>query len=406
MSLGLTWSLMRLEDFHFLLTPDGQQLLDRIAATPITADSHLRLATELRQQVGSERTNAVLETVLLRQKAAKKFSRAAEMYFTREALEQSSAEIVSTYRTRRFGERGFEQVADLGCGIGGDALALAAKLEVTGVDWDPLRLVMAQENVRAYGHGEHFRPLQADLMELSPLPVDAIFADPSRRDEYGRRSYSVHHYRPPIDFLVSWRQRIPHLAVKVSPAVDYAEIPPEAEAEFISVKGEVREAVLWFGELRTPARTRATLLPGGDTLEEEPVSEVPVTRPRAFLYEPDGAVIRAHLVEHLAWRLGASKIDKDIAYLTAMQPQATPFARCYSLEGEFPFQLKRLRHYLRDRNVGQVTIKKRGSPIDPDMLQKRLRLSDRSKSGREHRVIFLTKVKGEATVLVGRTYNV
>ena len=76
--------------------------------------------------------------------------------------------------------------------------------------------------------------------------------------------------------------------------------------------------------------------------------------------------------------------------------QSTPFAKCFVLDDVFPFQLKKLRHYLRQRNVGKVTIKKRGSPLDPDALRHRLRLR-----GDEHRVIFLTHVLGEPMVLIG-----
>jgi len=93
---------------------------------------------------------AALETTLLRQRGAAKFSRAADMYFTRAALEQASAEVVSTYRADRIASAGFQHVADLGCGIGGDSISLAARVKVIGVDWDPVRVAMAQENLHAY----------------------------------------------------------------------------------------------------------------------------------------------------------------------------------------------------------------------------------------------------------------
>jgi hypothetical protein len=89
-------------------------------------------------------------------------------------------------------------------------------------------------------------------------------------------------------------------------------------------------------------------------------------------------------------------MDPEIAYLTADACRPTPFARCYAIEAGFPFQLKRLRHYLRERQVGRVTIKKRGSPLDPDQLRTQLRLT-----GYNHRIIFLTQVGGEPTVLIG-----
>jgi SAM-dependent methyltransferase len=390
---------MTLDDFYFLLSPAGQRLLRETADTPITPHNHLQIASQLRQQASASQAQAVLETTLLRQRAVAKFSRAADMYFTRPALEQASAEIISTYRARRFADAGLDSIADLGCGIGGDALALAAAAQVTGVDWDPVRLAMAQENVRVYGRGDRFQPLQADLLALRPLPVQAIFFDPARRDEHGRRFHSVHDYQPPLSLLERWQAQVRGTAVKISPAVDYAELPAAAEIEFISVRGEVREGVLWDGALHSGVARRAILLPGEQTLTSAnlPPDAIPLAEPRAFLYEPDGAVIRARLVEAVAAQLGATKLDEEIAYLTADTAQATPFARCFRLEAYFPFQLKRLRHYLRARHIGQVTIKKRGSPLDPEALARQLRLE-----GDEHRHIFLTHVGGKAAVLIGQ----
>jgi hypothetical protein len=389
---------MTLDDLAFLLSPVGQQWLAETAITPITPQNHLQIASRLRQNLPPEQAQAVLETVLLRQLGTAKFSRAAEMYFVREALEQASSEIVSTYRAGRFTAAGFEQLADLGCGIGGDALALAEKAHVIGVEWDPVRLAMAQENVRVYGRAAHFQPLQSDLLELSPLPVQACFFDPARRDEYGRRLFSVYEYRPPLSLIDRWRVGMAGTAVKISPGVDYAELPDEAEVEIISLNGDVKEAVLWFGDLHSGVSQRATLLPEGHTLTSAdlPTSPIPASEPLPFLYEPDKAIIRAHLVEALATQLNALKLSDDIAYLTASTCQFTSFARCFAIEDSFPFQLKRLRHYLRQHGVGQVTIKKRGSPLEPDSLRRQLRLK-----GSQHRIIFLTQVKGETAVLIG-----
>jgi SAM-dependent methyltransferase len=383
--------------FHFLLTPEGRHWLAEASATPMTPDNHLQLAMQLRRSLPPAEAHAVLETVLLRQRARAKFERADQMYFTREALEQASAEIVSRYRARRFARMGPALVADLGCGIGGDALALAGSCRVLGVELDTVRLAMARQNVAVYGRADAFEPLQANLLELPPLAVDAFFADPGRRDEDGRRLFSVHQYRPPLAVIERWCRLVPAGAVKVSPAVAYAELPAAVEIEFISVGGEVREGVIWYGDLRTPATRRATLLPEGVTLTEHGPIQSAVAGPGRYLYEPDGAVIRAGLVEQLAAQLDAYKIDAEIAYLTADQFHRTPFARGFAIDDFFPFQLKRLRRYLRERHVGQVIIKKRGSPLEPDSLRRQLRLS-----GSDERVIFLTRVKGEAAVIIGQ----
>ena len=392
--------IMTLDDFAFLLSEDGQRWLDDVGQTAVTAQTHLQIAAWLRQKLPANQAQAVLETIVLRQHAAAKFSRAAQMYFTRPALEQATAELVAQHRARRFAYLGCRHVADLGCGIGGDALALAAQAEVTGVEWEPVRLAMAQENVRIYGHGKRFHPLQADLHNLTPLQnMDALFFDPARRDAQGRRFFSLKQYRPPLTLIDQWRAVVPETAVKISPGVDYAELPAEAEVEFISLNGEVKEGVLWYGRLHSGVARRATLLPDNHSLTtaDLPDEAIPCTQPQKYLYEPDGAIIRAHLVEALATKLPATKIDDSIAYLTAETAVVTPFARCFAVEAFFPFQLKRLRHYLRERQVGNITIKKRGSPIEPSKLQQQLRLSGYKEN---HRFLFLTHILGDPSVII------
>lgn len=387
------------EQWQFLLSVEGQRVLAETAVTPLTEENHLQVASRLRKQIDPTLAQAVIETVWLRQRAAVKFSRASEMYFTRSALEQSSSEIVSNYRARRFFAAGYGCIADLGCGAGGDAIGLSSGADVVGIDLDWIRLAMARENVSVFGNSGRFFPLQANLDTQPPLAVDALFFDPARRDEQGRRIKSVHFYRPPLSLIDHWRARVPDAAVKVSPGIAYSELPPDADVEFISVSGEVKEAMLWYGGLRRGITRQATLLPERHHFSSEDArgADVPPRTPGNYLYEADGAIIRAHLIQPLARHLGAAPIDPNIAYLTADEKIETPFARRFELDDWFPFQLKRLRHYLRARNIGRVTIKKRGSPLEPATLQRQLRLQ-----GDEERIIFLTHVLGNPAVLIGR----
>lgn len=388
-----------LDDLQFLQSDIGARWLARLSENPITPDNHLKLATRLRKTLTPNQAQAVLEMALLRQLGAIKFSKAAEMFFTRSALEQASSEPVASHRAKRFSE--FEQIADLGCSIGGDALGLTEVSHVTGVEWDPVRLAMAQENVAVYGRSGNFSPLQADIQTLTPQPQwQAVFFDPGRRDERGRRFFSVHHYQPPLSEVQRWQVVISDTAVKVSPGIDYSEIPPDAEIEFVSYNGEVKEGILWFGGLHSGVQRRATCLPGAFTItSDEATTTIPVEPMHRFLYEPDGAVIRAHLVEALAAQIGAAKIDNEIAYLSADTAVDTPFAVRYEIEAVMPFQLKRLRQALHQRQIGSVTVKKRGSPISPEQLQQQLRLD---KNQPNHAIIFLTFVAGNPVALIGR----
>ncbi|MBN1440649.1 MAG: hypothetical protein JW929_14670 [Anaerolineales bacterium] len=358
-----------------------------------------------REGVERELARAALETAILRRRAEKKFSRAGEMFFTREALEQASAEGIARHRALRF--RGLAGIADLGCGVGGDTIALAACAPTWAADRDALRLRMAAENVRAYAPAHPVRWLLTDLLRpgaffagkgaaAAPRDRFGIFCDPSRREDQ-RRIHSVRRYSPPLEGIVRWRDALGSqaLGVKISPGVRWEEIEREpCEVEFLSWNGELREAVLWYGALQSAAR-RATLLPAGETMTDGEPSDDALSRVREFLYEPDPSILRAGLVRQLAARLGAARIDPSLAYLTADVCAPTCWAQAYRVEEVIPFGLKRLREWLRARSVGRVVIKKRGSPLEPEGLEKQLRLK-----GENSRILFLTRVAGRHSVIV------
>lgn len=354
---------------------------------------------------------AALETAILRQEAAAKFPQpiATILYLTRQALEQATSYPVARYRAGRYrsGFR-FERLLDLGCSVGGDAFALAGVAPVIGVDNDPVRLHMARANLSAVAslpesqtiHPAEF--IQADLtcpLPIVPIDSTGIFFDPARRTRE-RRIYASASYQPPLQVIDAWLEHFPALAVKLSPGIDLVEVHRyPAEVEFISLSGELKECVLWFGPLRTAAR-RATVLPSQAHMSVGELAEVDSRQPRlsppqAYLYEPDPAVIRAGLVRHLADEIDATQLDADIAYLTSQKLTNTPFARLWEIEAWFPFQLKRLRAYLRERKVGLVTVKKRGSPLEPQALIRELRLH-----GPAERVVVLTHLLGEPLVII------
>jgi hypothetical protein len=411
---------MDIATFLALQLPSGQEVLQAAQALAPREVDFLTNFTVLSRRYPDEMARAALETVLLREKAAVKFPHAGQMYFTREALEQASAGEVSAYRAERY--RPYNHIVDLGCSVGGDTLYLAGTAPTLGIDIDTLRLAMAGANLRAAsavnpGLADQTLFTRADL--TSPLPLSpgssfarspsplsgALFFDPARRSGH-RRAFSVHDYLPPLSIIREWLPHLPALGVKISPGVDLDELSGydavasnaaafPAEIEFISLRGELKEAVLWFGPLRTASR-RATLLPGPHTLiEGDDDPRVVLSNPLAYVYEPDAAVLRAGLVRTLGSQLNAAQIDPEIAYLTAEKKMPTPFARVWAVEDWFPFNLKRLRSYLRQRGIGQVTVKKRGSPITPEQLIHDLRLK-----GELERVVFLTQLRGRPVVII------
>jgi SAM-dependent methyltransferase len=391
-----------LDSLIWLRSPVGQSILAELAERPLTEQDTLPELERLRRTLTPAQAAAALDLAILRRRAASKFPAAARLYFTREALEQASAAPVAAQRATRLAAYG--HVADLGCSIGGDALALAtAGVQVTAVDRDPLRLALCRANAEALALDARITTLQRDLLVEAPPGADALFCDPGRRAG-GRRRFSGAAYEPPLAHVLSWRDRTPALALKLAPGVDPAELPLDAELEFVSLDGELKEAALWCGPLATTAR-RATLLqsdhPGQITTHtmtrDDPATEPPAAclPPAAFFYEPDPAIIRAGLVRELGLVLGAAQLDAQIAYLTAPSLVASPFARAWPVLEWLPFSLKGLRTRLRALDAGIVTVKKRGSPLDSDQLARQL-----SRPHGRPLVVVLTKCSDKPVVLI------
>ncbi|WBB55051.1 methyltransferase domain-containing protein [Verrucosispora sp. WMMD573] len=391
---------MDLEQFAALRTPEGLAALDTAAG--VAGGDPLAAAVALRSAgVPGGLAAAALTQAELRRRATGKFGPAAAgMFFTRPGLEQATRRVVADRRARRLRAAGVRTLADLGCGLGADALAAArAGIRVYAVEADPLTAALAEANAQAAGLADLVTVECGDATAFDVTGVEAVFCDPARRRAgTGRRIFDPNSYSPPWDFVTGLAGRVPRTVVKVAPGIDHALIPPGAEAEWVSVDGDLVEAALWCGELADFPR-RATVLTGESVhrLAGSGTREAPVGAVRRFVYDPDPAVVRAHLIAELAADLDATLADPTIAYLYADTAQRTPYARCLEVTDVLPFSLKRLRALLRERRVGRVEILKRGSALEPERLRRDLRLS-----GNQPASLVLTRVATAPTVLVCR----
>ncbi|MFE9688451.1 methyltransferase domain-containing protein [Micromonospora sp. NPDC005806] len=396
-----------------LRTPEGSAALAAAAGVaggdPLTAAAALRSAG-----VPAGLAAAALTQAELRRRAVGKFGpEAAGMFLTRPGLEQATRRVVADRRAARLRAAGVRTLADLGCGLGADALAAArAGIRAYGVEADPVTAAMAAANAEAAGLAAQFTVECGDATAFDVTRAEAVFCDPARRAAgTGRRIFDPNAYSPPWDFVTGLAERVPRTVVKVAPGLDHALIPAGAEAEWVSVDGDLVEAALWCGALAEVPR-RATLLrekegplPAASgragvaayQLTGSGEIEASVGPVRRFLYDPDPAVVRAHLVAELAGELDATLADPTIAYLYADEARPSPFARCLEITDVLPFSLKRLRALLRERRVGRVEILKRGSALEPERLRRDLKLAGDGAAS-----LVLTRVAGAPTVLVCR----
>jgi hypothetical protein len=382
---------MTTDTIDLLLSPAGQALLERLAAEPLTPDSELRMITQLRKQYDPALVTAAVQQSRLRARAREKFSRANQMYFTRDGLEQASTERMAAHHAARFA--GLGTIADLCTGIGGDLIALAGGRQAMAVDRDPVHLRLAMLNAAAYGVGDRVSGVCSDVREVTLTDVAGVFIDPARRVE-GRR-LRPGESEPPLAWCSALTSRVPAVGIKAGPTLPDEMVPRAWEMELVSERGELKEAVLWSPALATTTR-RATVLPAGATMIHEPGGDVDVRAPGSYLIDPDPAITRAGLVEELARSLGACwKIDSRIAFLSSDSSIDTPFGRTLAIEASMPWSLARLKSELRARDIGVVDIRKRGSAVDVDDLHRRLRLAgDRSAT------VVLTRVADQPWMLI------
>jgi len=349
-----------------LLSVEGMRLLDSLPTYETTQDV-VRVVADLRKAGHSPGlVAAVLSQSRLRARARSKFGAFADrMLFTEIGLEQATRLSVAAQHAGRFKRAGVKWIADLGCGIGADALALAAlELEVMAVERDEVTAAIAAYNLAPWSNArvENGSAEHADLSG-----IDGIYLDPARRDGAKRLKHPAD-WSPSLDFAFGLATRYP-TGIKLGPGIDRDLIPADAEAQWVSVDHDVVELGLWFGALARAGIRRSALVIGdhgtAELTAEGDSADVAVGSLGDYLYEPDGAVIRARLIGDLARTLDGRMLSSSIAYVTADAALKTPFAACFRIVAEFPLDQRALKRELAARKIGTIEIKKRGVDIDP-----------------------------------------
>lgn len=374
-----------------LLSAEGQTLLAELAESAPTRGGEIALITRLRKQHSATLVAAAIETADLRRRAESKFSNASRMYFTRAGLEQASSERMASYHATRY--EPFHRIADLCCGIGGDLIGLADDRWALAVDIDPIHLRMAALNAEANGVEQSVSPLLSDVREADLGDVRAAFIDPARRA--GDKRFSTGASEPPLSWCFSLADRGIGVGVKAAPGLPTSVAPEGWEVEFVSERRELKECVLWSPSLARSHR-RATILPERHSLTEQTGARLEVREPGQFLVDPDGAVTRAGLVKELGMSIGDCwQIDDQVAFLSADRAIETPFGRTLEIAASEPWGLARLKEALRLLDVGSVDIRKRGSAVDVEDVQRRLKLS-----GTRAATVVLTRLRDKPWMFV------
>jgi hypothetical protein len=394
---------MEREDFIRLASPGGQLLLEELDYSSDT--DVLKLVARLRKAGHDPLTvAAVLTQAKLRKRAAAKFGDFANrMLFTEAGLEQASRLKVSALHAGRFRNAGISQVADLGCGIGAEAMAMAAlDLEVRAFEIDEVTAAVATYNLAPF---ENVTVELADVQKLDLGQFESLFFDPARRDLKGakkasaKRIFDPANYSPNFEFCMDAARKKP-AGVKLGPGHDHRHIPKDAEAQWVSIDGDLVELGLWFGSVKREGVVRSALLIDSNGHHEinsleSASSNAPVGELAKYIYEPDNSLIRSRLISDFAKPLGLQIISPDIAYLTSDEKISSPWVRGFEIIDNLVFDRKQLKAYVKKNGIGILEIKKRGSDISPEDLRREL-----SPKGEGAATLIVTRVDDAHRVLV------
>ncbi len=366
------------------------QILSLISAW---TGAELGLQSRLRRQFSDDVVRAALSLHELRKKGQAKFSRAQSMWFDRRGLEQSTSELVARHKALRFDDT----VWDLCSGIGGDAVALAERCNVTAVDLNPAACLRTQWNAEAHGVAARVEMRCADVLKLGDLG-GLVHVDPDRRAGSEGKASRIEDYVPGPAELLDLMSRCRGGAIKVGPATNFGGKFPETEIELISLSGECKEATVWFGELAGTQPFRATALPSGETIAGHPLDAVALMVPLGrYVYDPDPAVVRAGLIDVVAQRFGLSRLDGAEEYLTSDNLVQSAFVHPFEVLAELPNNENDLRAWLRTSDFGQIEIKCRHIPVQAESLRRRLPLP-----GNQPGVVIIARIDGKSRTICAR----
>jgi SAM-dependent methyltransferase len=365
-----------------------QVILKESLNTPVDP---LKLSSKLAKSFDADERRWILEWAGLQTKIFEKFPGTTPLLCDRLALEQATGIEIGSWKSRIWPAG--SKVLDLCCGMGGDSFYLPPGIEVTGIDLDPMRICMYEENTARLG-----TPRKAILANaLAPtIRADFFQIDPARRADLQGNQRRI------PDLTPNWKEIesiMPHYsggAVKLPPGFPLDQLPSTASITYLGSFQDCRECLVSVGSLASKdPKVRAVLVPGGQCFDADR-SEVESFRLQTsslgkYLFEPCATLVRSHLFPIYANPRGLWQIDDQIAYLSGNTPlPADPWLTGYEVLDFCPLGFDRVRAMLKFFGIKPIALKKRGVEVDPVAELKRL-----GSFGDRPGIIFYTRAQNQ-----------
>jgi hypothetical protein len=279
-------------------------------------------------------TALVIRQIAGRKKMQKKvplfFENDEILYPSELSAEQASSEIAAKYKAELL--RG-ETFADLTGGLGVDCFFISKKFK---------KAFYVEKNSETAAAASHnFKVLQADNIEVvnadselflqNSETFDAVFIDPSRRNDAGKKVFLLSQCQPNISkMLPNLAPKSKNILLKLSPLFDIsqavAELPGTCAVHIISVDNDCKEILLEIQ--KTPENdltikaihfiknSPPQIFTFGKADEKNAKASFACEIKR-YLYEPNPSVMKAGAFKIVSERFGIEKLDVNTHLYTS-----------------------------------------------------------------------------------------
>lgn len=306
------------------------------------------------------------------------------------AAEQSTSDALAAIHSSIIGDA--STVADLTCGLGIDSFHFAADgRKVTAIERRPEAAAAAVANACALRLSDRMEVICTDSTEWladTAATFDCIFIDPARRDNLGRRCYSLSDCSPDVGALLpQLRAHTGKVVVKASPMLDAEAVAHQlqqvSDIYLIGTATECKElvAVVDFSlPAGTPFRLHAVTVTRGATShitigDDTHATAMPYVAPETgmVIYEPYPALMKAGHYRWIADRYNVTAPDPNTHLFLSDRPIDFP-GKAYKIVESMDFDKRAVKEIASQRIKANVAT--RNFPLDAPSLARRLKISE------------------------------
>jgi len=287
----------------------------------------------------------------------------AKLEYSSDDLRWATPQAVADYRAQRLK---CSVIADIGCGIGFQAIAFAKTCrKVYALDLNQEKLEKAKKNAQISGikniefvYGDALNPEVIKKLKNA----DIIFCDPQRPPQENSRTIET--LSPNIlELLKAYGKITSKIAIEFPPQIK--EIPFDCEREYLSVNGSLNRLTLYFNELKGTDRS-AVALPGNHRLASSNKKIALKTSKKllACLYEIDPAAVKAKLLAELSQLSKTALYDenKNVFFTSDKLARNNFFKNAFKVLKEVSFEASSLVKALQQAQAKSIVLR---YAIDP-----------------------------------------